>query len=79
MDDEAHVEPEGEGPTTCMLQIREPDLAELERLLPLIHEAVAPAMTNRTRVHLRRVKQIISDIRWNYGPWLECHEVPFNE
>jgi len=60
-----------------MFQITEPDLAELERLLPDIADRLyCPAMTNADRVMIRRVQKIITDVRWNYGPPLEVEIVP---
>ena len=55
-----------------LFQITEDDLAELERLLPDLQDAVMTSRgyndNNRIRVQLRRVKDIVSNLRWNYGP-----------
>jgi hypothetical protein len=51
-----------------LFQVAEGDLADLERLLPLLADALMPVLSNRTRVHLRRCQTILSNVRWNYGP-----------
>ena len=51
-----------------LFQVHEDDLAELERTIPQLGEALMPALTNRLRVQLRRCQQILSSVRWNYGP-----------
>lgn len=50
-------------------QIYEDDLAELERSIPLIMLAIEAAPP-KVRMKLRRVKEILSDVRWDYGPHL---------
>ena len=51
-------------------QIYEDDLAELERVLPLLgeHVALSPSASPKTRTQLRRVREILSNVRWDYGP-----------
>lgn len=65
------------GGTTRLMQIREPDLAELERLLPELlfdllmsraTEGEASPTNIRHRTMYRAVQQIIVNVRWNYGP-----------
>lgn len=53
-----------------LFQIHEEDLGELERTLPQLAEvlSLSPDLPNRTRVQLRRVQAILSNVRWNYGP-----------
>lgn len=62
-----------------LFQINENDLNELERVLPELIEALEPSMANRHRVQARRVKQIISDVRWSYGPASECEAIAAEE
>lgn len=69
---------------TKSFHICEPDLAELERILPQIQDALFPQLANkaiagRLRVQLRRVKDILSNVRWDYGPPLEVHIVPADD
>ena len=49
-------------------QIYEDDLADLEKLLPELADAMMPHLDNRLRVKLRRCQHIMSRVRWNYGP-----------
>lgn len=51
-----------------MFQINEDDLADLERTLPQLMDAMVPVMDNRVRTQLRQVRRIIGDVRWGYGP-----------
>lgn len=51
-----------------LFQITEDDLAELERLSPEIADACMAVLTNATRIKLRRIQAILSNVRWNYGP-----------
>lgn len=57
-----------------LFQIHEDDLADLERLLPNLADALArpmfecPESAPRLKTAIRRVKEIISNVRWNYGP-----------
>ncbi len=51
-----------------LYQIYEDDLAELERTLPQLADAMTPSLDNRLRVQWRRVQTILSNVRWNYGP-----------
>lgn len=56
--------------STKLYQISEPDLAELERILPeLLDKAVCvPDCPPRYLVKFRRVHQIMMNVRWDYGP-----------
>lgn len=58
-----------------MLQIREDDLATLERTLPQLSDALMLKLSNRLRVQLRQVQAILSNVRWNYGPASEIEVV----
>lgn len=60
-----------------LFQIREDDLAELERIAPDLCQALfdklgrgAPGAT-KLRKQLEKVRTILSDVRWNYGPPLD--------
>ena len=59
-----------------LMQIKEEDLGELERVLPNLAEALASSPNRATRVQLRRCQNILSDVRWNYGPHTEVEVVP---
>lgn len=58
-----------------LLQICDDDLADLERTLPQLADRLMPTMDNRLRVQLRRCQQILSNVRWNYGPPLAVERV----
>jgi len=60
-----------------MFQIAEDDLADLERIVPDLADAVTvtPSLDNAMRVRIRRVQRILSDVRWNYGPPAEVEIV----
>lgn len=51
-----------------MYRIEEDDLAELERTLPAIADAMLIHMNPRLATQFRRVQKILSDVRWSYGP-----------
>ncbi len=64
-----------------MFQIHEQDLAELEHLGPELQDALLGFLekspgANRVRVQLRRIKDIISNVRWDYGPPSEVLSIP---
>lgn len=59
-----------------MFQIYDDDLAELERLCPELADALMPTIDNRLRVKVRRIKEILSNVRWNYGPPTDVTEIP---
>ncbi len=59
-----------------MLQISESDLAALESIMPSLASLICERGTPRLRTQLRRVKTILSDVRWNYGPHEECEIMP---
>jgi hypothetical protein len=70
--DDAHVPTRG----SRLHQIHEDDLATLERLLPEVTGLLWPTMTPRLKVQLRTIQTILSNVRWNYGPPIECHTFP---
>lgn len=59
-----------------LFQINEPDLAELEHTLPQLLDAAMPYLDNRQRVQWRRVREILANVRWNYGPPGEVTVIP---
>lgn len=60
-----------------LLQIREEDLAELERILPQIFDQVTMRVTAtpKDRTQFRVVQKILTNVRWNYGPPEEVTEI----
>jgi hypothetical protein len=85
-DDPGNLDPEDEAlrnlppvDSDRMFQITESDLTRLEALLPKIMLARPIGMTNREKVTWRRIQSIILNVRWNYGPWGECGEIPADE
>ena len=60
-----------------LFQIHEDDLAKLESLLPEIADALyTPALSNRLRMKIRAIKEIVSNVRWNYGPPSDVEVIP---
>jgi hypothetical protein len=57
-------------------QITEDDLAELERTIPQFADRLMTQMDNRLRVQIRRTREILADVRWNYGPPREVQTIP---
>lgn len=62
-----------------LMQIYEQDLVELERIVPDLGGAMMPHLTPRMRTQLRRCKDILSNVRWNYGPHTEVEVIPTND
>jgi hypothetical protein len=62
-----------------LFQINDDDLSELERILPQLAQAVMPVLTPLLRTRLRRCQNILSDVRWNYGPPEEVSSVSEDE
>lgn len=62
---------------TTLFQVYETDLQKLEAALPRIMEACGMAL-NRPDVQVLfdEVKDIVSNIRWNYGPPTEIVRIP---
>jgi hypothetical protein len=74
----------GEGVMAKLFQIFEDDLAELERILPQLADALTPILaqpegSNRLRAQIRRCKAIISNVRWDYQPHEEIEIIPADE
>jgi hypothetical protein len=71
----------GWGASTRLFQITEPDLAELERILPIIcdraiwanvpMDAGMQKMSTLLRKQIEKVRDIVCNVRWNYGPPLQ--------
>ena len=60
---------------TPTYRITEDDLAVLESEIPRLMEAASPLCNDP--VHRKRweaIKKILSDVRWNYGPYLEVEQ-----
>ena len=51
-----------------LLQITEPDLADLEHMLPELMMAGMTQWQGRQRVQWSRVIEIVKNVRWQYGP-----------
>jgi len=64
-----------------LFHIYEEDLAVLEKALPEISSCLMGHDNPRVRTALRRVKAILSDVRWDYGPHgqveiIRCDDIP---
>lgn len=65
--------------TTKQFRIAEPDLAILEKVLPILHEAASLSpmyMVAGVQVAIEEAKRILSDVRWDYGPYSHVEIVP---
>lgn len=51
-----------------LFQIREEDLCTLEHDVPELLDAMYSHLDNRLRTQVRRIQQVIVNVRWNYGP-----------
>lgn len=64
---------------TPLHQITEDDLVELERVMPILCDRLQFSHEGRIhpelRLKVRRVKDILSNVRWNYQPYSEVHRV----
>lgn len=60
-----------------LFQIYEADLQKLELALPQVFDALPPDRKNdpRFQVLLEECKDIISSVRWNYGPHTEVTRI----
>lgn len=65
--------------STKMFQICETDLSEIERVLPEWHAELAKLNSPRLRTQMRRIKDILSNVRWEYGPWSDVEVIPADE
>lgn len=62
--------------TTALHQITEDDLAALEQHLPQLMAATMLACNDPLiRKQWERVKEITSNVRWNYGPPSQVTEI----
>jgi hypothetical protein len=61
---------------TRMFQIHESDLAELEKIIPAMSDSHMGEWSPRERTQLRRAKDILSNVRWNYGPHTDVEIIP---
>lgn len=60
----------------AMFQIYEEDLVELERIVPQISDTLEIHFTPKIRTQMRRVRDILSKVRWNYGPHTDVEVIP---
>lgn len=59
-----------------LFHIYESDLSILETALPVLQDALMErACEPSIQVRLQEVKDILSNVRWNYGPPLEMHRI----
>lgn len=60
-----------------LYQITEDDLAMLESEMPRLMDSNLPACNDpMTRKRWQAVKEILSNVRWNYGPPQEVEQLP---
>lgn len=63
--------------------IPEPDLAILEKCVPMFHEIVSSVpeayMRPEVLVAIEETKRILSDVRWGYGPFQEINHISAGE
>lgn len=64
-----------------LFQIYEDDLAALEADAPWLCERLVftLAMDNAARIRIRRLKSILTNVRWNYGPPSEVERIDAGE
>lgn len=68
--------------TTRQFRISETDLALLEKSLAVLHEcaSLSPAyMRPDVQVACEESKRIVSDVRWDYGPYSHVETIPAAE
>lgn len=78
MSDTEH-EPESRGDVTRLFQIKEDDLATLERDCARLCDELSFHLTNRHKAMVRRIQRILCDVRWNYGPPMSVERFPADE
>lgn len=67
-------------PSVRLFQIREDDLETLERVLPeLMQSNMVSHNDPKVRVRWRKVREIVADVRWNYGPFSDVTEIPLDD
>lgn len=60
-----------------LFRIYESDLQILETALPTLQDALMPMMNDpKIQATLGEVKEILSNVRWDYGPPSEVHCIP---
>lgn len=62
-----------------LFQVSEEDLAALEHDLPQLADRMMAFQDNKTRTQWRRCQEILSRVRWNYGPPSEVEVIPVEE
>lgn len=73
MSDQPSLPPVG---STRLFQIQEEDLAELERIIPNLQDALMASWSTPVRKWLEKAKRILSDVRWSYGPFTKVETLP---
>jgi hypothetical protein len=61
--------------TIKLFQINEDDLRELEDSLPFLIDELDHHLLPSHKVRARRLQQVLSRVRWKYGPSQESHIV----
>ena len=59
-----------------MYQIHEHDLIELSRDCALLCDEMSHELHARQKVMVRRIKRLLSDVLWNYGPHESSEIIP---
>ena len=59
-----------------LFSINEDDLKTLEECLPPLTQRIGENTTNRDRVMIRRVQQVMQNVRWEYQPHGDIEEIP---
>ncbi len=63
-----------------MFQINEQDLARLEAAIPRIMDLAGEALNDpAAQVMFEEVKEVLGNVRWNYGPYTEVRRAPPSE
>jgi hypothetical protein len=66
-----------------MFQISDQDLAILERAIPVLHELCSNLPEGYFRpdvqIAIEECKRILSDVRWNYGPYQKIERAKGND
>lgn len=59
-----------------LFQIDEHDLAGLEEAVPFLSHSLMQHLGHEERIMLKRCKEILSNVRWHYGPATEVEVIP---
>ena len=59
-----------------LFSINEDDLKTLEECIPQLTESIGERTSNRDRTMIRRVQQVMLNVRWDYQPHSDIEEVP---